>query len=221
MSVTALLTEGCWPRLDVHVSKNPDGPIFTESELHTLGFNMYRQCSHREITIYRDNLSILIEGGLLNPEEINSTAAQQCDEIQYFPEHPLPPQWERHLSGERRSYFVNHEEQSWSWDPPPHITKDDNGGDHSESLANLVCSLTSFLPEEWYCCTYHFPYTQDASECSETDSDIDPDEYSDAKSHSSSEPGDGANADAGGEDSEIESDDGQDVFYDAVDSFTI
>jgi hypothetical protein len=64
----------------------------------------------------------------------------------------------------------------------------------------LMCSLTPFGPENDYCCTYHFPYSEDLDDYSESepDSDADSDKYLDARSHSGLEPpGDGADSDAG------------------------
>jgi hypothetical protein len=220
MSVTAVLTYGGWPRLDVHVSRTPNGSILTETELTTLGLEIHPFCHQFKATISTEYLSTLIEAGLIDPEEIISQAERECGEIQHFPEHPLPPQWERRVDAYGQSYFLNHEGKTLWWDPPPHVTTDDDGGENSEYLTNLACLLTPFPSVEWYCCPYHLSYPQDATEYSETDSDIDPDEYSDALSNSSPDPGDGTDSDAGDEDSASESEDGEDVFHDAEDGLT-
>jgi hypothetical protein len=87
----------------------------------------------------------------------------------------------------------------------------------------MTCSLTgTYLhPEHDYCCEYHCPYSEEWDDYSESEmesSGMDPDEYSDARSHSSPGPRDGGESDPGTQSDSSEA--GQDVFHDAKDVLT-
>jgi hypothetical protein len=92
-----------------------------------VGFDMHQACNHSEFPLSPESISILIQGGLATAEELVSQAERRCGERRHFPDHPLPPQWERRVR-DKRSYFMNKDGLEYC-EPPPYTTTDHNGGD--------------------------------------------------------------------------------------------